>query len=131
MAIKFDWLVENRVVYVQYVDVVTVEELTTEIGNIVELIGNSSAPLVHTLIDTTELVDYPKDISTILKSTKQVLVHPKFGWMLVYGQDDRLMQFFVQVVTSMLKVRMRIFKKRDDAVAFLKYVDTSLEDILE
>lgn len=131
MGITLDWLIEEKVIFGHYFDVIASDELSNAMDDIVDMIEGSSAPLVHTLIDNTKLDDYPKNIRVLRDSTRQLLAHPRYGWLVVYGQNDKLTQFFVQVATSMFKVRFRMFKTRGEAIEFLQYVDTTLQGTLD
>ncbi len=127
MPIQLQWLVQDRVIFGEYSGVITADEFRQAMSQTMTMIESSTMPLVHVIVDNTHVDEYPKSIPVLHDATKDLFSHPRYGWLLVYGQTDRLSSFFLQVITSLFKVRFRMMQSRADAVAFLQHVDVSIE----
>ena len=129
MGYEIDWLVAGRVIKAEYFDELDLQTMI-EIGDeLVTMIDSADSPLVHVLMDTERVTQYPHQVAQLVKTANNIYRNPRIGWSIVYGREDRLMKFVMTTITGMFKVRFRIFNTQEDAFAFLNSVDQELPDL--
>jgi len=131
MAITVDWLNEGNIISLTFTDEITIDELAIATNQAVALIDSVATPLVHSIIDGTQVTKYPHNILQLREASKLSFNHPRYGWLMIYGAPDGLSSFFVNMVTSFFRVRVRMVDTLDEAIDFLKSVDINVAEDLE
>lgn len=126
---RITWFVQDRVIQVRYDSEVTLDHLEEHAVRMCQMVDSVDSPLIHLLIDVAELDKYPKQVTKIGPTLKQLYNHPRVGWSVIYNQDDRIIGFLASAITSMFKVRFRSFKTEQEAFEFLNSVDETLPDL--
>jgi hypothetical protein len=125
MDYKLGWCVEGRILYLLPPAITTIEfsvAVNDELWHYLE----QGTPLVHVIINTTELKQYPKSVSA-LRNASKFLNHPSLGWVIVISTNP-VMNFLSAVVSQMLtKSRHHAVKHVDDALKFLRERDTTIQ----
>src|SRR5690242_9872525 len=123
MPVKLSWILENRVMMVVAEGDYSDEELIGLDGQIIKYLDQSTAPLVHMVMDR-----HGADHTPSIKSITQVKwpKHPRYGWTLVVGSTNSLQRFVVALANNFFKGRQRNFDSVPAALDFLNEVDTSL-----
>lgn len=129
MPVEIGWLVKNRVIGSYYYGDVTPEDIEQAADKIAHLINSCDTPEVHSIIDTTNIRHFPRDINILRRVTHKSLSHPRRGWLIIYGRDDTMIRVATRFTVSIFKVRLRMFAEREEAVRYLKSVDSSLADV--
>ncbi|QPC83421.1 hypothetical protein G4Y79_03290 [Phototrophicus methaneseepsis] len=129
MAIQVNWLLEKQIIQVELSGDVQLAELQQLGNHLMAMVERTTVPLVHIVCDETKLVSLPSNVLQ-LSAALQWLQHPKFGWFLFYGSEDRMIGFLMQTITSMFKLRYRHFEVQDDALDFLASIDTSFRAVV-
>lgn len=128
MVADIRWLVPQHVIHGKPTGKYTVEELTQASQEIVALLNASDKPLVHLLIDESQLDGMPISLSALTEAFT-FLSHDRLGWMIIYGTDERLKKFISSMVTNITRVRHRRFDTREEALEFLVSMDTTLPTV--
>lgn len=129
MTIYIGWLVERQVSYFYYQGDITVEELHEAVLIAHEFLEQCERPLLHTIQNTEELGAFPNNLGILVREVKASLSHPKMGWMLSVGIKNPLTRTLASLVSSIAKTRHRIYDSDEEALAFLAYVDVTLEHL--
>lgn len=118
------WLVEDRVIYTRVWGTFSAEEIPEVDAEMIPLLEQSDAPLIHVLADDLELESMPnmKKMSEL-----QYVKHEKMGWFIT-SNPNRVLRFIGTVVGQLLKTRHRFVDSPEDGIDFLLTVDTTLPD---
>jgi hypothetical protein len=123
MPIKLDWYLENRVIIITAEGDYADEELINLDGQVIQYLDQSTAPLVHMIMDRQGTNHIPSIKSvTMVKWPK----HPRYGWTLVVGSSNPFQRFVVALANNLFKGRQRNFDTFDEALDFLNEVDSTL-----
>jgi hypothetical protein len=132
MPVKQQWFIEDRVVYVRYWGDVSAEEIGQAYSDSLSFVRASKDPRqVHFLHDWTDWHTFPKNIMQIRKHIDVNLTakdRQKIGWMVVYGNNNRLLSYLGRVIMQIARVSFRIYHEQDKAISYLKSMDISLKD---
>lgn len=130
MVADIRWLVPQHIIHGKPAGKYTIEDLKLASQEITGLLDASDKPLVHLLIDESELDGMPVSLSA-LSDAFTFMRHERLGWMIIYGTDDRLKKFISSMMTNIARVRHRRFTTRLEAFEFLALMDSSLPTIEE
>ncbi len=126
MPVKTQWYVPETVIYVQFWGETTVADMQQYIDDAYRLSDLSSRSLVHVIADTSR-VTKGINIKEVMKTVSNVKPHPKAGWNITVGEKDKIIRFTTDVARQLLRLRTRSFNTIDEAVAFLKDIDHSID----
>ena len=123
MPHKVDWYIDQKVIFWclsgDKVPLSDIEEASTLINKMTD---ESSAPLVHTMIEVNLTPDFK------LSDLPQALVHlnnPRTGWTLRYI-NNRVLEMWAAIISSQKQIRFRNFHAIEECWEFLKSVDQSI-----
>jgi hypothetical protein len=131
MPHQHQWLIPNHIIIGRNMGDLTIEDIEDSTQALVNMLNSSSRPLVHVLIDLTELESHPNKLKPLAESSKAIFNHPKLGWLLLYGNLNRFSKFLAQMFAQLSHIRFRIFTTDEEAIEFLKSVDVTLEEVPE
>ena len=123
-----EWLIENRVIIGKPEGNPSPEVLELASETYRTLIDQSDAPLVHVLVDESDLDTLPVSLK-VLVDTLDFLKHPRLGWFILYGNDDLMKNFVSSTLTGITQVRHRRFSTLEESLRFLAMVDTTLPPV--
>jgi len=126
MALKTRWYVQDAVIYVQFWGETSVDDMRQYIQDAYELSDQSERSLVHVIADSSN-VTKGVNIKDVMKTLANVKPHPKAGWNITIGEKDKLIRFTTDVARQLLRLRTRSFDTMDQAIAFLKDIDHSID----
>lgn len=129
MPHKHGWFIENRIFYNQYHGDVSAEEVQQMAITNLKYLDDSEAPLVHCFVDIENIGSIPLRFNALKESAQMSLDHPKIGWIIAYGKDNRFVTFLGTMVTQFFKSRYRLFKTYEEAIEFLQSMDATLPDL--
>lgn len=124
MAHDIRWYVMGRVLYVRLWGTILVEE-GQQVSDQSSQMLNSGQPLVHIILNSAELEKIPTSISQLQK-TMQVYQHPSMGWLVEMGSSNPFVKFVSVMLARLYRVRYRRAATLDEAVAFLKTRDATV-----
>ena len=125
MIANIQWLIDHKVIIAMPEGKPPVEELQLASETLQVFMDESDAPLVHILIDESKLEAMTISLK-ILSDVFSFLKHPRLGWVIMYGSDDRMKKFISSMLTGMTKVRHRRFDTFEDSLDFLMTMDSTL-----
>lgn len=126
MPVGLAWLVEGHLILAKGWYALKSEELADFDARVLAMLEKTPRPLVHGIHDYSEAQAMPpmKDLVQ-LKSGR----HPRIGWVIVVGLDDRMMKFFVSIALQIFRVRVRFMDSVQEGLDFLQDVDSTLPDL--
>jgi hypothetical protein len=131
MPYQVSWYCENRVIYLQFKDVITIEELAAVIDFAVQGVRTGIAP-VHLIVDIQDVKAIPSNVLEIKKVIPPMTKEQsdQTGWILLIGMNP-LINTIVSMITQLLSTRYRNFKYVKLALQFLAQQDETLPDMAE
>jgi hypothetical protein len=119
MPSRNGWIIDNMAVYAQvsgYIDRQAFLEADKQLNRYLD---ESNQDLVHFIFDYTGVTRVPPIMT---QSQATIARHPRFGWALVFGSDDRIMRFLTSVSAQLFKTRFRMLDSFADVEAHLRTV---------
>ena len=131
MPFEISWYQPHRVIYWQVWGQVTLEDVAQMRQGQQNFLSEGTMP-VHTLANIGDVVDFPTDLRQ-LKEALDGVNHPHLGWILVVGTASPLKRFVTTTVTQIVipSVRLRMFNTMDEAIEFLKHVDSTVSAVAQ
>ena len=126
MSLKLSWYLENRVMMIVAQGDYTDTELINLDDHVIKYLDQSSAPLVHMIMDRQETDHIPSPKSAMMVKWPR---HPRYGWTLVVGTSNAFQRFVVAIANNFFKGRQRNFDTLDQALDFLNEVDSTLPSL--
>lgn len=126
MPFGVTWLVEDKLLLLQAWGLFGLNEMNQMDAKIGAMLDRSSSPLVHGIHDHRQTSQIPsaKDLMKIKSGS-----HPRVGWLVFVGLDNKLLKFFVSTTGQVLKLRVRFMDTIEEALAFLQDMDSTLPDL--
>lgn len=125
MPYKIDWYIKDEVIFSEYSGVITADEVRGAMAAVNSLTENSPRSLVHVLIDVgnvTQSLD-PKQGITTLRETPP---HPRSGWSIIMREHSIFAKMLIMFGASIFKARTRSFDTLEEAIRFLKEMDSTI-----
>jgi hypothetical protein len=130
MPAQVSWHLENRIVGIRVFDTVTIADVNALSDTIIALFEASDTPLIHLLVDESDMTDFPKQFRDIYR-VGVFMKHPQMGWFIIYGGNNALFRVISHLVTQLMRLRHRHFDTLEDAVEFLQSMDSTLPKLIE
>ncbi|MBE2184880.1 MAG: hypothetical protein IAE89_15735 [Anaerolineae bacterium] len=129
MAVIVDWFIENHVIFMQFQEHVTIDDMVEASYEGHAHIALGDAP-IHILVDARKVKTFP--LNTRLMN-ERLPAHPapeRVGWVLVVTPDNALMRLVTLLFTQfkLMKHKFRVFTDIDSAIQFLYEKDDRLSD---
>ncbi len=130
MAYELEWCIDDAVI-LQRVNGTPASSQTHESSQkIFQMIDNSDRDLVHLLVNVSGVESFETSkLEDLIHDTRDMLEHKRIGWVIVFGQNSRIIRYLYSIVTQVFKVRFRMFDSADGAINFLLEQDTRLPDL--
>lgn len=126
MPADIHWIVEGAVIYQKFDGNHTVEAIHAANQKLLDMLEESERPLVHYLMDVTELSGLPKHVREVVEASRPFFQHPKLGWSVAYGTSNPFFRMVGTLATSILRARFRVVRDKAQAYAFLNEIDETL-----
>lgn len=130
-TVKSNWLAENKIAYIEFIGdfdkdgVLQFNSFWTE-----NYIDKGNAP-VHSIIDATQLNDYPKSLSTLREGSNISVNNPNMGWIILVGfSKNPVLKFLSSAVNQLFSVKFKQVDTVEDAKDILRRVDNTLSEIV-
>lgn len=130
MPFQLSWYQDRRIQFLKLSGVISLDEFRQMNVESVQH-ASQGIPLVHTIVDLSEVQQYPRSLSAISNAIQQKSTTDHAGWTVFYGIQNSIMRFFVSVLTqaSFSGVpRTRMVDSFQEAVDFLYHQDSSLRE---
>jgi|GEM_PF-3768972 len=112
------WFIPDHVLTVTTVGTPTLDEIHTQSTYVDQLMTASSAPLVHIIVDSTQLENFEYNVEDIVKAQPH-LKNAKLGWTLVIQPNHTLFNTVSNFTHQLNRSRRVSVRTLDEAVAFL------------
>jgi hypothetical protein len=126
MAAQHRWLVDKRIILLEYADEVTIEQMQAVYPEMVARV-RSGTPPVHLLCDVSALVRFPTQISSIMRSTQDYLADPAMGWLILIGSHHPLLGFIGSIVSQFVRIPFEQADDLNEALRILAAADPTLD----
>ena len=124
VSLNVDWHVQDRVIYVRWPDVLTLDIAAEANAKVMPLL-DAGVPLVHMIHDATVMKKYPVNVLK-LKQAFVFLSHPSLGWS-VTATSDPMVVFLATVLPQVDRgSRYKVFKTIPEVLKFLEERDPSI-----
>ena len=121
------WYVNQRVIYAEIKGKMTIDELAMFSRHLRRFYLDKGTGPVHAIVNTQEIIDYPKQIAQIRFALKRILEHPNKGWTcVIQGYRSPTLQFLTSAIAQMSNIKLRYVSCIDEALNTLKKVDPTL-----
>lgn len=129
MPYEDSWYVDKRVAIQRLYGVITVEESEKARDGVVRLLEEGT-PLVHILVDVSDVEKFPTNITAIRRMIPNV-DSPNMGWLLIYGANNVFLRFIASTLAQlgMPGVRLRMMSTMDECLTFLQGQDSTLGNL--
>lgn len=130
MSYKISWVLENRIMLIQYEGLLTRAELQTYLAETMDMRDRANAilgeggPLVHTITDARRMTKTELSLPEALKVVKMVR-DQRVGWA-IYIPSGKLDMFFSSLGHQIAGVRYRSFPTIAEGIDFLRKSDDTL-----
>jgi hypothetical protein len=125
MTHKSSWLIEKRVVLLEYngnVDKAEIMQLNEDLEN---FLNNGESP-IHIISDNRNMGNAELSIQ-VARDTFSAMKKPGWGWVILIGVG-RLIRFFAEVFATQFNVKIKTANDLEEALTILKKLDMSLGD---
>jgi hypothetical protein len=129
MAFSVEWLVEGRVILASVSGDADAEMGDRVTNALVEFLDHGKSPQVHLVFDASALEKYLVSFVDTAKLTNRYIRHPLLGWFILIS-TNKIINFLGAAVMSTMKVRFRVVGSREEAIAFLREMDSTVADAL-
>jgi hypothetical protein len=126
MAHKSSWLLEKRIVLINYqgdVDKHEIKQLNEELE---AFLGDGQKP-IHIISDNSNMGKAELSIQ-LARETFTAMKKEGWGWVIFIGLG-RLIRFFAEVFATQFGVKIKIANNMEEALVILKKLDVSLNEI--
>ena len=126
MSFGVTWLVDGKLLLFNSWGKMNLEELHEMDIRIGAMLDNSQSPLVHGIHDHRKTLQLPsaKDLMKLKSGS-----HPRVGWLVFIGLNNKLLKFFVSATGQVFNIRLRFMDTVEEALAFLQDMDSTLPDL--
>jgi len=124
MPHSMNWYVEGHIVYARFEGVVTIDEFREFMAKLFSYFDQSPALLVHVIADNRRITR-SLSIREIVSVVKKP--HEKMGWYIEVNTNINPVRFISNIASQVFRIRNRTFATLDEATAFLKNQDQSIQ----
>jgi len=120
--------VPGQVMLAEIYGEVTWEDFENSCNEQMRLMENSDHDLMHIIAKMDRAESHPTSLGRLNSIFKPLMTHPKYGWLVVIGMNNRLTIFLTTTLAKIFKIRYHTEDSVEDAIAFLKRVDATLTE---
>lgn len=134
MPTSQDWLIEDHVVLVKFWGDVTAEEVGEAFSLSAHFLTIGKGRKIHFIHDWGSWDHFPTNIFAVRRHLNVEITNVerrKLGWMVAYGNKNRILEFVSHVVLQIVNVPYRSFKTQEEAFRFIQKMDPNLPQPLE
>ena len=126
MPYTMGWYIKNEVLFAQCGVSLSVEEAHNLLMDVNANTAQSNHPAVHAIFDLSK-IEKPLGLLETAQALRGATAHPRVGWMVTVGEQDKLVKFSSTVARQLLRARQRSFLTIEEAIAFLKDIDSTID----
>ncbi len=126
MPYQVSWLIEKQIILASASGDCSITDVAEIDAQVVEFLRQSREDnLTHLILHLQDVTKFPTNIGEIHQYGNSRR-EPNFGWAIVVN-DNRLIGFVANIVTQLTKLRFRNFQTMEEAIAFLRAQDTTID----
>jgi len=115
------WVVQGRVMLVQFSGVLTLENVKQMNAQAAILMEQALPPHVDVIADGTSVTKFDPDLVNIRNLRGSLGKHPLVNWHIIVDPDPNpAMRFIGSIVFNLLGARYRVMSTVEEALAFLQ-----------
>lgn len=127
MSYDITWYVPNQVIYSQIAAELTLSDSQSIVGDLGQLLENSTSGQVHILGNLIGLSEDNMTFRILSSVVTSLSLYRNVGWIIVIGEAEQLSQLGNAITTQFFGMRYRTFETLTEACTFLKSEDPSLD----
>ncbi|CAG1001529.1 MAG: hypothetical protein IAE83_08590 [Anaerolinea sp.] len=121
MPIVKTWLVPDKIMLVDHIGKLSVEDFERHLEETIEMLDKSPG-IVHTISTYVKMEGMPKGSLDQFKNLGRVMRHPKLGWSANVGLKP-LFAFIYKIMMKTFGMKFAQFSSIEEAQSFLLQVD--------
>jgi hypothetical protein len=115
------WIVQGRVLLVQFSGVLTLEDVQAMNQQAIVLMEEALPPHVDVIANGTFVTQFDRNLVNVRNLRGSLGKHPMVNWHIIVDPDPNpAMQFLGSIVFKLLGARYRVMKTIEDALSFLQ-----------
>lgn len=126
MSFNVWWEVEKHVLYMSFSGDMSGEELYQAMQEAVEELKVNGGPFVNVITDVRN-VKRQLPMPEMMKVVRRFKAPDQMGWSIMVGNTNPILRFLGNVAGQYLGQRMRNFDTPEEAIAFLRQYDPTIE----
>ncbi len=123
MPYTVEWLVPKRVILTTFDKILTLVEFSAYDMEVIKMLDEGESKQVHFLCDVTTLLQFPSLTHLINLSHVQ---HPNLGWGILVGTNNPIIKTMALITSKLFGQRVKICVTREQALASLQQIDSTL-----
>lgn len=124
MPHQISWLLDDRILYTEFFGVITAEELSDFIDDVLAT-ARTGTPMVHHISNSLQLERVEFSLGTARAMLKGRHFTAELGWQIDINRNP-MNKMFAEIISQFAGVRTRTFASLPEAFDFLAENDTSL-----
>jgi hypothetical protein len=128
MKIQYNWLAENRVLFAELTGNLQVSDIAEAMKFLLEQLKSDKIECLHLVYNMKGLQPAGR-VGELVGVTRELLKHPKLGWIVTYGLDNQVTEFVFKLVIKITNSRVEFVENHSEAMAYLKQIDKTIEKI--
>lgn len=118
------WIVQGRIMLVQFSGVLTLEDVNQMNAQALILMADAVPPHVDVIANGTFVTQFDRNLVNIRNLRASLGKHPLVNWHIIVDPDPNpAMRFIGSIVFNLLGARYRVMNTVDEAFAFLQAGD--------
>jgi hypothetical protein len=126
MPYAMDWYIPGAIVLSEYSGAVTKDEIRESTLELIKLLASTERPLVHTVTDISEVTE-ALPLTQVIGAIRETNFKPANGWHITVGEKSPMVKFVSNLSRQLLRMRTRTFDTMEEALAFLRETDSSID----
>src|SRR5687767_7149268 len=105
MKIQYVWIVENQILFAELTGKIELSELAEAMKYLLDLLNSGKIERLHLVYNMQGLQPAGR-VGEVVSITRDLLKHPKLGWIVNYGLDNQVTEFVYKLVIKITKSRV-------------------------
>jgi hypothetical protein len=122
MKIQYVWIVENQILFAELTGKIELSELAEAMRYLINLLESGNVERLHLIYNMQGLQPAGR-VGEVVSITRDLLKHPKLGWIVNYGLDNQVTEFVYKLVIKITKSRVEFVENHESALSFLKTIE--------
>ena len=120
MAAKVSWFKEGHIILLKSSRTMTEADIMALDPIVYDYMSEATSPHVHIIIDDTDVESMP---SVHSYKALQSLKHPKMGWTIVVGLNNKVFRMMYAIVCHIKGIPLYMAESMEEAAQFIQQTD--------